>query len=61
MQYQLANFLAGGCASRFAGDGDGEAVSAERPRQLIELRALAAAVEAFEGDEFSAHGHSGKS
>ena len=29
----------------------------ERARQLFELRALAAAVESFEGNEFSARGH----
>jgi hypothetical protein len=34
-------------------------VGAEGTRQLLDLRALAAAVETFEGNKFSARGHVG--
>ena len=59
MQQQFANLVAGGGASRFAGDGDGEAVGAQGTRQLLDLGALAAAIETFERDKFSARGHVG--
>jgi hypothetical protein len=41
-------------AARLARDGDGKPVGAQRARQFFQLRALAAAVETFEGDKFSA-------
>ncbi len=59
MQQDIADSFAGSSASRFAGDGDGEAVSAQGPRQFLDLGALAAPVETFEGNEFSACGHVG--
>ncbi len=57
MQNYFANFLAGRGAARFPSDGDGEPMVTEGSCQLFELRALAAAVETFEGNEFSARGH----
>ena len=59
VQQHFANLFASGGAARFAGDGDREAVSAQRSRQFFDLSALAAAVETFEGDKFSACGHVG--
>lgn len=59
MQQHFADLFAGGRASRFAGDGDGKSVVAERSRQLFELRALAAAVETFKSNESSARRHVG--
>jgi hypothetical protein len=59
VQQYFANPFAGGGAARFAGDGDGKAVGAQGTCQLLDLGALAAAVETFEGDKFSACMHVG--
>ena len=59
VQQHVANSFARGGAARFAGDGDGEAVGAQGTRQFLDLGALAAAVETFEGNKFSARGHVG--
>jgi len=59
VEQHFANLFPCGGAARFAGDGDGEAVGAQGTRQLLELRALAAAIETFERDKFSARGHLG--
>jgi hypothetical protein len=55
----VANLFARSGAARFARDEDGEGVGAQGTRQLLDLRALAAAIETFEGNKFSAHGHVG--
>src|SRR5450755_3132046 len=49
VQQHVANLLAGGRASRFAGYGDRETVGAQGSCQFLDLRALAAAVEALKG------------
>ena len=59
MEDYLANFFARRGATGFARYGDGNTVGAEGARQFLNLRAFAAAVEAFEGDEFSTRGHFG--
>lgn len=59
VQQHVAYLFTRGCAARFAGDSDGEAVGAQGPRQFLDLRALTTAVKTFEGDEFSARGHVG--
>lgn len=59
MQKDVANFFARGSAARFPGDGDGEAVGAQGPRQFLDLSALAAPVETFKGYKLSACGHVG--
>jgi hypothetical protein len=46
-----------GIVLRKAGGIDGVAASLEGKRQEFDLRALAAAVNAFDGDEFSRSGH----
>ncbi len=59
VQQHVANLFARIGATRFAGDGDREAVGAQGTRQLLDLRTLAAAVETFESNKFPAHGHVG--
>src|SRR5208282_4952146 len=59
MQQHLANPFARGGAARLAGYGYRDAMSAQGACQLLDLRALAAAVETFERDKFSARGHVG--
>ena len=59
MQEHLANPFARSGAPWLAGDNDREAVRAQGTRQLLDLRALAAAVETLEGNKFSARGHVG--
>lgn len=59
MQQHVANLFARSGAARFARDGDSQAVCAQRTRQLLDLRALATAVETFKGNKLSARGHLG--
>jgi hypothetical protein len=59
VQQHVANLFARSGAARFARNRDGEAVGAQGTRQLLDLRALAAAIETFEGNKFSARGHVG--
>src|SRR6266404_8556329 len=59
VEQDVANLFAGGSAARLAGDDHGNASGTESARELGDLRALAAAVEAFEGDELSARRHVG--
>ena len=59
MQQHFANLFSGRSAAWFAGHGDREAVGAQGACQFFELRALAAAIETFKGDKFSARGHVG--
>ena len=59
VQQHVANLFACGGSPRFAGDDDRVAVRAQGTRQLLDLSALAAAVETFEGNKFSARGHVG--
>jgi len=56
VEQDVANLFTGCGAARLAGDDYGNAAGTESSRQLGDLRALAAAVEAFEGDELSARG-----
>jgi hypothetical protein len=59
VEQHFTNLFAGGGAPRFARDHNGKAVGAQGTRQLLDLRALAAAVETFEGNKFSACRHVG--
>ena len=59
VQQDVANSFASLSAARFAGDGDGEAVGAQGSREFLYLGALAAPVETFKGNKFSACGHVG--
>lgn len=59
VQQHFADLFAGGGAAWFACDGDGDAVGAQGSRQFLDLRALAAAIEAFERNKLSAWGHAG--
>jgi len=52
----VADLLAGRRASGFAGDDDGKASGTKGLGEFFDLRALAGAVEAFEGDELAAMG-----
>src|SRR5579862_6055925 len=51
VQQHVADFFANGSSARFAGDHDHRPGFAQRPRQLFQLSAFAAAVQAFDGDE----------
>jgi hypothetical protein len=55
----VAYLLASRRAAGFAGDDDGEAADAEGFGEFFDLRALAGAVQAFEGDELAAMGVGG--
>jgi len=59
VQQNFANLFAGGGAARFASHDDREAVGAQGASQFLDLRTLAAAVETFEGNKFSACRHVG--
>src|SRR4029077_4794549 len=59
VQQHFANLFAGGGAARFASHGNRKAVGAQGTGQFLDLSALAAAVEAFESDKFSARRHVG--
>jgi len=48
-----ADLLADGCSARFPGDHDLTTFGAQRLGEALELGRLAAAVEAFEGDELA--------
>ena len=59
---QPADFFSGRGPARLARHHHGQALRAKYARQFFQLRALAAAVESFEGDEAAAMGvrrHSG--
>ena len=51
IQQHLANFFAGGSAARLARVHDRDSLMPQHDGQFFQLRAFAAAVEAFEGDE----------
>ena len=57
MKKNFANPFACRGSAGLARDGYRESARPQSSRQLSKLRALAAAVESFEGDEFSARGH----
>jgi len=59
VQQHFANLFARGGATRLTRNGDSQTVSAQGTGQFLELRALAAAIETFEGDKFSPRGHVG--
>jgi len=59
VEQKFTNFFAGRSTSRLASDRYRVAVGSQRARQFFHLRALAGAVEAFEGNKFSAGGHLG--
>jgi len=59
VQQHVADLLAGRRAPGLTRDGDRNPVRAQGSRQLFDLRAFAAAVQAFEGNEFSACSHVG--
>jgi hypothetical protein len=59
MEQDVTNLFTSCRAARLAGDGDRKAAGAESASQLGDLRALAAAVKAFERDEFSERRHVG--
>src|SRR5690349_6401848 len=50
----MANPFSRGGAAGFAGDHNGHALGSQLLCELLDLRAFAAAVEAFEGDELAA-------
>lgn len=54
VQQHVADLFAGTGATRFPCDGDGDAVGTQGTSQFLDLRALAAAIEAFERNELSA-------
>src|SRR5581483_7908558 len=56
VQQHVADFLADGSTARFARDHDRNSHLAQRPRQLLQLRAFAAAIQSFDGDEPAALG-----
>ena len=59
VQQHFANLLAGGSAAGFARDSDGNAMGPQRTGQFLDLRALAAAIEAFKRNKLPAWGHAG--
>src|SRR5579862_1761623 len=54
VENDVADFLSGGRAARFARYDDRDAARAQRPGEFFDLRAFAGAVEPFEGDELAA-------
>src|SRR5579872_666204 len=56
VQQHFTDFLADGRTARFARDHDRNSHVAQRPRQLLQLRAFAAAIHSFDGDEPAALG-----
>jgi hypothetical protein len=54
VQQHLAYLFAAGGSTGLARNRDGKPVSAQRPRQLLQLRALAATIESFKSYKFSA-------
>ena len=56
MQDNFADLVAGYSSAGFARGDHGDAAGSEGAREFRDLRAFAGAVEAFEGDEFSAMG-----
>src|ERR1700757_3691869 len=59
MEKHFANLLAGRRAPGFARDRYGNAMPTQCSRQFLDLRALAAAVETFKSNKFSARRHFG--